>query len=150
MNSRVSSSISFHLKQWGQLSHSNPEPTNLVSLAHQITWGSLSLPPMCWVITRVPFPRDTDMDAGDLKSSPHACVASALTTDPSFTSPKFIFLSCFHPLRFNVGRERQPVLVEGGLLWRPSRKLYKGQNSEPQSQTGTWHHRAPNSIILWL
>jgi hypothetical protein len=32
------------------------------------------------------------------------------------------------------GRERQPVLVQRGLLLRPSRKLYKGQNTEPHSQ----------------
>jgi hypothetical protein len=32
------------------------------------------------------------------------------------------------------GHERQPVLVERGLLRRPSRKLYKGRNSEPRSQ----------------
>jgi hypothetical protein len=37
--------------------------------------------------------------------------------------------------RYKVwGRERQPVLVERGLLRRPNRKLYKGQNSESHSQ----------------
>ena len=30
--------------------------------------------------------------------------------------------------------ERQPVLVEQGVLQRSSRKLYKGRNSEPRSQ----------------
>ena len=30
-------------------------------------------------------------------------------------------------------RERYPVLVEQGLFWKLSRKLYKGQNIEPCS-----------------
>ena len=30
--------------------------------------------------------------------------------------------------------ERQPILIEWGLLQRPSRKLYKGQNTAPRSQ----------------
>jgi hypothetical protein len=49
------------------------------------------------------------------------------------------------------GRDRQPILVEWGLLQWPSRKLYKGRKKRAKfPESGYWHHRAPNSIILWL
>jgi hypothetical protein len=32
------------------------------------------------------------------------------------------------------GHDRQPILVEWGLLWLSNRKLYKGWKNEPHSQ----------------
>jgi hypothetical protein len=56
------------------------------------------------------------------------------------------------------GHERQSILVEWGLLRRPSRKLYKRKNSEPHSQRQVpdttealkSHRQCPNLLAFWL